>query len=405
MATSSDEMLKYGVVKRILKDFGFISADDQSGQEIYFKLSWFRGKSPIKEGDRVSFHLKVFEGKPQAWSVARVEETTTSDAPASSSPQQERRCPRPSSARILEWAYLGYIPETLSQLCSVALKERWEFRNKPHNPDLPYPILHSYLLHTFGRLFHQNKIVVNERAATAAFNTGLVDRRYESIYAIFGQQQDPRCAWRFVAFCIAGEGQQGKNLVRYFNPLPKVAHYFDDPSDLLYDTRAGKPEFDARHIVIDNISRWPHEFIEENCPQGFTLRETSSLPDSEKRDYFLKLGDAIENNDRSYRAYINRFRDALDLTIKRVSWNFKTAIPQYYPRLKALTLLLPISLVSDDRVDIALVVERTASGNYLGHTILPLDWAYKNARLVCRPDSDWLVPNEIIETTTEEGEE
>jgi hypothetical protein len=56
---------------------------------------------------------------------------------------------------------------------------------------------------------------------------------------------------------------------------------------------------------------------------------------------------------------------------------------------------LPLALVDDEVVDIALVVEKTKSGNYLGHTILPLAWAYSNARLVARPDSDWLVASEI----------
>jgi hypothetical protein len=41
-------------------------------------------------------------------------------------------------------------------------------------------------------------------------------------------------------------------------------------------------------------------------------------------------------------------------------------------------------------VDLALVVERTASGAYQGQTVLPLNQAYSNSRLVCRPDSDWL---------------
>ncbi|MCH8297896.1 MAG: DUF3825 domain-containing protein [Chloroflexi bacterium] len=49
----------------------------------------------------------------------------------------------------------------------------------------------------------------------------------------------------------------------------------------------------------------------------------------------------------------------------------------------------------------ALPVEKTISGNYLGHTVLPLDWAYKNARLICRPDSDWLVPETIIQKSAE----
>ncbi|MDR2006776.1 MAG: DUF3825 domain-containing protein [Acidaminococcales bacterium] len=60
-----------------------------------------------------------------------------------------------------------------------------------------------------------------------------------------------------------------------------------------------------------------------------------------------------------------------------------------------MSLLLPLSLTDDDVVDLALVTEKATAGNYLGHTILLLDWAYGNARLITRPDSDWLVAEQI----------
>ena len=47
---------------------------------------------------------------------------------------------------------------------------------------------------------------------------------------------------------------------------------------------------------------------------------------------------------------------------------------------------------SEERVDNVLVVELTESGNYQGQTILTPKQAYLDARLVCRPDSDWLTP-------------
>ena len=120
------------------------------------------------------------------------------------------------------------------------------------------------------------------------------------------------------------------------------------------------------------------------------------------KEYYKNLGSAIEADNRVYRRIIGRVKDAVDLSIKRVAWNYKTAIPTYYPRVRKLQLLLPLCLLTDERVDLALAIEKTPSGNYLGHTALPLDWAYKNARLVCRPDSDWLSPKNI---TAVEGEE
>ena len=62
----------------------------------------------------------------------------------------------------------------------------------------------------------------------------------------------------------------------------------------------------------------------------------------------------------------------------------------YYPKKDKMCVFLPLCLVKDNEVDVALVVEKTPSGRYQGSTIYELSWAYKCARLVCRPDSDWL---------------
>jgi hypothetical protein len=52
---------------------------------------------------------------------------------------------------------------------------------------------------------------------------------------------------------------------------------------------------------------------------------------------------------------------------------------------------LPLCLLKPSVADLALVVS-TKEGQYRGDTILTLDMAYSNARLLCRPDSDWLKP-------------
>lgn len=88
--------------------------------------------------------------------------------------------------------------------------------------------------------------------------------------------------------------------------------------------------------------------------------------------------------------------EAIDVAKKRARWNYKTAIPHFFPSFKRLEFLLPLCLVRDERVDVALSVQKGDTG-YLASTILRLDWAYKSARLVCRPDSDWLAPEKIEE--------
>jgi hypothetical protein len=177
--------------------------------------------------------------------------------------------------------------------------------------------------------------------------------------------------------------------------MPARAHYFDKIADMLYDTLAPKPVCDWKHIIVENCDRLPYHFMEEVKPTGFVLKVAEKLSNDERIIYHKELAEAIVADSKSYRNITNRFKDALELALKRIDWNFKTAIPIYFPTGNKMSLLLPLSLVDDEKVDISLVVEKVASGNYLGHTILPLDWAYSNARLVCRPDSDWLVATDI----------
>jgi hypothetical protein len=69
-----------------------------------------------------------------------------------------------------------------------------------------------------------------------------------------------------------------------------------------------------------------------------------------------------------------------------------------------MSLLLPLALVDEDQIDLALVVERKQSGAYQGQTVLPLAMAYNNSRLVTRPDSDWL-KTDIIATVSASSQE
>lgn len=300
---------------------------------------------------------------------------------------------------LTRWCSLGDYNSTLAELEKLVLPERWYYQEK--NSKFPFPILSNYLKYTFYRLT-QEKGKIMENESYAAFNTGLVDRRYEPIYAFFEKTPKAIKKFRLINFCIAGEEREGKELIRQFENKPESAHYFENVTDMIYDTRASWPECDWNHIIVENIDRLPKEFIEDNAPKGFTLKETRGLTIDEQQEYFAQLAEAVRNDNKAYRNITFRLKDSLDLALKRVKWNFKTAIPQYYPTMNKMSLLLPLAIQDDEVVDLALVVEKTKSNNYLGHTILPLDWAYSNARLVCRPDSDWLVAEQINEQLGDE---
>lgn len=306
------------------------------------------------------------------------------------------------SKMLMEWAYLGYFPNTMQRLKGMALEEDWgdaENENGEHY----YPFLFSYLSYTFYKLFKEDektnnkddkKIKISDDKENAVFNTGLVDHRYKSIHALFKKDDRPNNKpWKLLDFCIEGEGWAGKILVDKFRKMPATAHYFNVVTDMLYDTRLGKPMLDIEHIVVDRVDRLPFEFIRANAPNPYAEMDPDCMSVMERQQYYDNLREAIKSNNDFYRRLTLRIEEALTISFKRVQWNFKSAIPMYYPRIDKMCLFLPLCLVEDNKVDVALVVEKKSSGRYQGSTIYRLDWAYKCARLICRPDSDWLTIN------------
>lgn len=294
---------------------------------------------------------------------------------------------------LFDWAYFPktYI-ELLKDLSEIALRERWHFGKSEHG----YPIiLDKYLHYTFERLKYEGKLECND--SYAAFNTGLVNHQYKSIYLIFNKRpiKNDLSDWIFWDFAVPGEESAGKELVRQFDPLPKRAKYFEKLSDCLYEDDK-MPECDYPHILQERVDRLPYEFIEDNCPKNFVPMRMDKMSNDEKEAYIEKLSNELKKEDsKMLRNMTMRFKASVELALKRVEWNYKTAIPMYYPTRKTTSLLLPLSLVDDEKVDVALVAEKTSSGAYLGHTILSLEMAYNNARLITRPDSDWLVTDSV----------
>ena len=315
---------------------------------------------------------------------------------------------------LFNWAFIH--DEKIKALSELALPEKWYYGSQPAPSKEQFPILKNYLAYTFGRLVLEEKVLFAtdtehmSQGEYAAFNTGLVDKKYEYIYALF--KQNPRSNanqfWYLLAFAVAGE-DIGKNLVRLFNPLPERANYFENKiENMLYDSSTGDLSCDYTHILTERTNRLPLDFLLENCPADFLDINGIKIEDvyhksmdNLKKAYFTELGNKIQNNSRILNRLKNRIQDAVNLAQKRVEWNYKTAIPMYYPTKNRGSLLLPLALMDEDRVDLALVVERQVSGSYQGQTILPLNLAYTNSRLVARPDSDWL-RTDLLATSDDE---
>ena len=292
-----------------------------------------------------------------------------------------------------------------------ALEEHWYYHAKD---SITKPILKNYISYTFERLCHEDeeegkkakkegreprrKILENENFSV--WNTGLVNYLYEPIYAFFsrndGRNPQIHQPWVFRAFDTANSYQQGV-LAQFSNNKPARAEYYTELSELFYDLKAGAPTYNRNHIFFDNIDRLPLEFIKKDATNGFQFIESDdNLTSREKKEYKERLVNAIKQDIDWFDSMNSRFKQALERALKRVEWNYKTAIPTYYIEDREISILLPLALESKGKVNVALVCKHNYNpekriNNYVGKTILTLDMAYSNARLITRPDSDWLL--------------
>ena len=333
------------------------------------------------------FEMKKDESKNPPIYYVRMREKKLSFTPRVTLPENSK------NLSLMQWAYFPDFPNAIQNLKELALKEKWYYKRQ--NPTFPYPILSNYLKFTFVRLLHENKISYSNDFA--AFNTGLVNALYDPIYALFQKNKlAGKQHWYFLNFCIAGQNREGKNLSQYFNPLPEKAKYFQSAGDYIYECQE-KPQMDWEHIILEHVDRLPIEFLNANKPTGFLFEDIYKMDEYQKKEYYRKLSDAIKADSKIYRIIKMQIENALETAIKRANWNYKTAIPIYFPTKNKTSLLLPLSLLDENTIDVALVIEKTSAGNYIGQTILPLEMAYSDARLITRPDSDWLVAEQINE--------
>ena len=222
-----------------------------------------------------------------------------------------------------------------------------------------YPKLENYIINTAKRLAYENKILYAtnpaEKLKYAAFNTGLVDKSYDWIYALFKENTrfPDKSPWYLVDFVIVGQNA-GKTLNSVFSELPQRANYFDSMGNVLFDT-SKRIEFDYEHILIEHADRLPMAFIRDLCPEyscidGVSVEEIydKKWTDEKRREYYDKLSNKLRESHLVYNRLKKVFEDSLGMAIKRVEWNYKTAVPMYYPT-KNIGALLKISFKTSFR--------------------------------------------------------
>ena len=258
------------------------------------------------------------------------------------------------NSELFKFAFFPNYDSAITFLAdTLADKEAWDFSDSATKNN---SILKNYLEFTFRKLQQEKKIAFTTDNKYACFNTGLVTENLEDIFAFFEEYKSPKKGLTTPFFFKAFLKKSDNNILRNFShSIPDVANFFDKPELLIFNPKCDLiPDLD--HIIGDNLGRFPMHL------QG--------ADDAELRRQLV---------------------GAIDEVKKKVRSNYKIAVPQYYD--SKIQLLLPLCLTSGSpNPDLALVIHKLNDTTYTARTCLTLKMAYNNARLIVKPQSNWLKP-------------
>lgn len=258
--------------------------------------------------------------------------------------------------KLWDDVYLGTLEkynQKLELLSKMAQPEKWTYK-KIQNQD-PYKILRIYIQFTYNRIDEENKFVVSPDGKYRCMNTGLLTVYNEEIIAIFAKNHiQGRQPWFFYGFFK----ETDKFFTTNFSTLPLLADYCDNVKDLIYDNTL-ELKLRKEHIIDDNFARF--------IAAGYSNKELINV-------------------------LLDSAKGTLEKKLKR---NFKLALPFYYHNTETgeckIQLLAPLYFPNAP-VRLALVlnkIQSDATEYYEGVTVLPVEWAYMNSRLIVRPDEEW----------------
>lgn len=237
----------------------------------------------------------------------------------------------------------------LEDVAKAAVSEKWSYNF--YQSKQQHPILKSYIEKTYERLKQLGYVLRNENRVL--FNTGLINVYFKEIY-ILGET-DPEYPQRIINAEPILESDR-VILETFKNQKPPMATFFNNITDVVFNPNLDVNTDDV-HIIDDNWDRIPLAYRSMKRSQVFAL-----------------------------------FQAAIDFARIMARRNYKLIVPQFY--MGKIQFLMPIYLSGEfsGPPDFALVLEKLGDV-YRGNTILTLDMAYQNARLIACPDATWLDPD------------
>lgn len=257
----------------------------------------------------------------------------------------------------------------LESVATSAVPEPWDFTGKVCA--CKYPILKSYLENIFCKLRKEaaegkeNKVVYSADGQHILFNTNLPDTFGHDILILADVRKKSNGEEYYENPSMSKSGLYGRRQYGFRDEAnPEPATFFEDVNEVIFQSTW---QIDANfehlsHIIQDNRSRFPKEY-QEKAP--------------------VEVAGDLEK--------------AIELAKRMAKRNFKYIAPMYRPQKNGIQLLMPIYLSGSYKQapDFALVLT-PEDGIYLPETILPIEGAYQNARLIAMPDEAWLKPETIF---------
>ena len=249
---------------------------------------------------------------------------------------------------LFDYAFCGAsegFAKMINFLATIAEEEKWSFDGDSNS------VLHKYIKGTFKQCYAQKKILVSEDGNYSCFNTGLLTANGNDIVAMFKKNDRIDAQeWFLMGFRDITERQ----FLNAFSSIPEIATYTENYEELYFN-----PDYpivlSTDHILDDNWDR-----IKEVVPLSKSIVKG------------LLVGVVEEAK-------------------QRIRRNMRLVIPQFYNN--QIMYLLPIRIpIDDDKFEtMALAVELTKTKQYRANTIFTKAMAYEKARLLMKPESNWLM--------------
>lgn len=249
--------------------------------------------------------------------------------------------------RIFDFAFCGTYEgysKMINYLSSIADQEKWTYGEEENN------ILKKYINGTFKRCYVQNKIIYSNDKSSACFNTGLLTPNCNDIICLFSKNKKTGVQpWFLRGFFDITD----RKFMDLFDTVPELATYTDNYKDYYFN-----PDIP---IIINS-----NHILDEHWD-----RISSVISLSKPMVKSLLIG-------------------VLEETKKKIKRNMRLVVPQYYN--DRIMYLLPLVFpVEESTVTMALAIELTQLNQYRANTIFTREMAYEKARLLMKPEANWLI--------------